>query len=75
MSNLFEARRAYAVLTMLTLLTVSLRAGPIEIPNGSFESPETPFAEPGLDSWEKTPKPFWYDEGGGGLWIQLTGVF
>jgi hypothetical protein len=56
-------------------LTVGLRAASIEIPNGSFESPETPFADPGLDSWEKTPKPFWYDESGGGLWIQLTGVF
>ena len=52
-----------------------LRAGPIPVPNGSFESPATAFADPRLDSWQKSPKPVWYDESGGHLWDQLTGVF
>jgi hypothetical protein len=48
----------------------------IPVPNGSFESPETDFAVPQVDSWEMTPQPLWYDEGVfGGPWSQLTGVF
>jgi len=47
----------------------------ILIPNGSFESPTTTFASPFIDSWQKTPRPDWYDETGGFLWTQLTGQF
>jgi hypothetical protein len=48
----------------------------IPIPNGSFESPTTTYASPFIDSWQKTAKPDWYDEGGGAfLWSQLTGQF
>ncbi len=52
-----------------------LRADTIPVPNGSFESPTTPYADPRIDSWQKTPKPVWYDESGGALWDQLTGQF
>ena len=55
--------------------TVTLRAGTIYIPNGSFQSPGTAFVDPQVDSWQKTAKPFWYDESSGYLWSQLTGVF
>lgn len=47
----------------------------IEIPNASFESPESTFVDNRVDSWQKTPKPDWYDESGGFTWDQLTGVF
>ena len=60
---------------LLTAGTGALRAGAIHIPNGSFESPETAFADPQVDFWQKTPRPFWYDESSGYLWSQLTGVF
>ena len=52
-----------------------LNAETIAIPGSSFESPITPFADPRIDFWQKTPKPDWYDESGGNLWDQLTGVF
>ncbi|WCJ60173.1 hypothetical protein NXS98_03335 [Fontisphaera persica] len=47
----------------------------IPVPNGSFESPRTPFVDIVITGWEKSPKPFWFDEGQGFLWSQLTGVF
>jgi hypothetical protein len=48
----------------------------IPVPNGSFESPTATFPSPLMDSWQKTPKPDWYDEGGGAFqWTQLTGQF
>jgi hypothetical protein len=50
-------------------------AASIAIPNGSFELPSTTFADPRIDSWQKSPKPDWYDESGGFTWDQLTGVF
>ena len=63
------------ILAILAMGPGMLRAGSIAVPNGSFESPETGFADPRVDSWQKTPKPVWYDESGGNLWDQLTGVF
>jgi hypothetical protein len=47
----------------------------ILVPNGSFELPSTVFADPRVDSWQKSPKPDWYDESGGFTWEQLSGVF
>ncbi len=47
----------------------------ITIPNGSFELPSTTYVDPRVDVWQKTAKPFWYDESGGYAWDQLTGVF
>ena len=52
-----------------------LLAGPIVVPNGSFESPATGFVSLTVDSWQKSPKPDWYLEGGGFLWSQLIGLF
>jgi hypothetical protein len=56
-------------------LTSIRETGAIPVPNGSFESPATNFVDIRIDAWEETPKPFWYDESGGFLWDQLTGVF
>jgi hypothetical protein len=52
-----------------------LQAESIYIPNASFELPETVFVSVDIDSWQKSPKPWWYDESGGYFWTQLTGVF
>lgn len=47
----------------------------IPVPNHSFEFPTNDFVSVVIDSWQKTPKPDWYDEGGGFYWTQLTGTF
>jgi hypothetical protein len=52
-----------------------LKAQSVPVPNGSFESPQTDFADPRIDVWQKAPKPVWYDESGGFLWDQLAGLF
>src|SRR5262245_50961431 len=53
----------------------SVPAEVIPIPNGSFEAPATTFVDLNIQAWQKSPKPDWYVEGGGFLWIQLSGVF
>ncbi len=53
----------------------ALLAGPIALPNASFETPSTLFVNTIVDSWTMTPRPDWYDESGGFMWDQLTGVF
>jgi len=67
------------VLVGIVMLAAGARtpayAGAIYIPNASFESPQTSFASANIDSWQKSAKPWWYDESGGFLWSQLTGVF
>lgn len=57
------------------LLPALVCAGPIEIPNHSFESPVTAFVSIDIDAWQKTERPDEYDESGGFLWSQLTGLF
>jgi hypothetical protein len=73
MNRLFSA-----FVAMCALLTAKdrLSAAVINVPNASFEGPVAFFPTPSINSWQKTPKPAWYDEGGGGfLWSQLTGTF
>lgn len=65
---------------VLIALAASLLAGlargqTIPVPNGSFETPDTPFADPRVDSWQKSPKPVWFEETDVQQWDQLTGVF
>src|SRR5262249_29890310 len=65
-------------LAALTLAVIPLQiasSGAISIPNNSFESPATPYVSINIDSWQKSDKPAWYQEGGGLLWTQLTGIF
>src|SRR6185295_4398509 len=48
----------------------------VAIPNASFESPDSTYATNRMDSWEKNPQPFWYDENAfGGPWDLATGIF
>jgi hypothetical protein len=65
----------YLINVLLLTVCASSFASTIEVPNGSFELPETPFVDIQVDSWQKNPKPTWYDESDGFLWIQLAGVF
>ena len=62
-------------IVILAAVANKLQAAPIYILNASFESPETTFADPNIDYWQMPPTPWWYDESGGYLWTQLTGVF
>jgi hypothetical protein len=52
-----------------------LTAADLAIANPSFELPSTPFVSTIIEGWQRTPRPPWYDEGGGFLWEQLTGLF
>ncbi len=45
------------------------------VPNASFESPGTDFADPRMDGWQKSSEPPWYMGGGGFPWDQLMGQF
>ncbi|MFO1502070.1 MAG: hypothetical protein U1G07_27470, partial [Verrucomicrobiota bacterium] len=59
----------------VTLTGLSLHAALVPVPNASFESPATGFVSVPVDAWQKSPKPSWYEEGGGFLWSQLIGAF
>jgi hypothetical protein len=67
-----------AILVGIVTLTAGadkIQAASIDIPNASFELPKTTFVDINIDSWQKSPIPWWYDESGGFFWNQLTGVF
>jgi len=66
---------AVAAGAFLAASTGRLPAGAIPVPNGSFESPVTPYVSVTLDAWEKSPKPDWYVEEGGFLWSFNIGLF
>jgi hypothetical protein len=52
-----------------------LKGASVEVPNGSFESPQTSFVDVNTAPWQKGPTPTWYDESSGYAWSQLTGIF
>ena len=56
-------------LAALAAWTAPLRAATITVPNGSFESPQTDFASPLIDSWQQIPPPDFLNQ------IFQTGVF
>jgi len=67
---------AIAGLLLLQSTGGEAEAAVISVPNASFEVPSVSFPTPNFNSWQKSPKPDWYDEGNGAfLWTQLTGVF
>jgi len=51
------------------------QASSVPVPNASFESPATTYVDTRIDSWQKTPKPLWWDEVQYGPWDQLIGAF
>jgi len=81
-SELRQPRRlaGLAGLATLAVSAGSLIAGPISVPNGSFESQVAPLAPPYvttlIDAWQKAPKPAWFDESATGYyWDQTAGLF
>lgn len=56
--------------------SAALQAGPINVPNASFESPPVFFSVSTVfDSWQRMPEPAWWDENVTGPWTNLTGIF
>lgn len=66
---------AWGAAVSLSLVTAAAVAGPLTVPNASFEAPVTPFVNTRINAWQKTPKPDWYQEVGGYYWDQLAGTF
>ena len=62
-------------LVLLLARSAVLHAGPISVPNGSFEGPTTFFVSTIFDSWQRTPQPEWWNENATGPWTNLTGIF
>jgi hypothetical protein len=71
------SRRLISAVFVATAMggTCQLPAGPINVPNGSFESPATPFVSLNFDYWQRTPQPPSWDENISGPWSNLTGIF
>ncbi len=75
-STLREHFLQLSITTLFMVLgTFSVFATEIAVPNGSFEQPETPFADPRMDAWQKAPEPAWYTGGDEFPWGQLVGQF
>ncbi len=68
-------------LVALIAWTTPLRAGPVFLPNASFESPVvppvSPYAVPDMDEWQKSSQPAWYDpsQNYDTPWEDLAGTF
>lgn len=60
---------------LLLVRSGALMAGPITVPNASFETPGTFFVSLIFDSWQRLPQPVWWDENASGPWTNLTGIF
>ncbi len=60
---------------ILLAATTAVHAGVLYVPNFSFESQVTPFADPRADDWEKAPQPDTFDTNVFGDWDTLAGVF
>jgi hypothetical protein len=72
--------RNAAVLAVLAAGSNALLAAAITVPNGSFESqtalPTYPYITTLIDSWQKAPKPDWFNETTSGIyWDQTAGLF
>lgn len=81
LKNSFAPVRWLAITLGAVVLTVGvgLRAQSITVPNGSFESQVAGppfFVDTRIDSWQKAPKPGYFDEQAFGLtWDQTAGAF
>ena len=67
-------------LAVLAVGSAASVAASIPVPNGSFESQLAPVNYPYIttliDSWQKAPKPGWFDEAATGIyWDQTAGLF
>lgn len=63
-------------LVLLLARSGALSAGPISVPNASFESPTVfVLVSTVFDSWQRTPQSARWDESASGPWTNLTGIF
>lgn len=69
------AKTVAVVLAVGAVSASTARAATIPVPNASFESPPTLSVDLQINSWQKTPKPEWWDEAQYGAWDQLVGAF
>lgn len=67
--------RIVVFLTVLFASAAFVHAGNIYVPNFSFESQQTDFADPRIDSWQKPEQPEGFDTNIFGSWDNLAGVF
>ncbi|MEI8288495.1 MAG: hypothetical protein WCH99_03410 [Verrucomicrobiota bacterium] len=77
--NYFTFGHSVLLCGLMTLLTLALHAGPVAVPNASFESPLAPrdslYAIPVLAEWQITPPPKGYDSSTNGTWEFNFGTF
>jgi hypothetical protein len=81
-SNVHFKYRAFAAFRLIACVLLAANAfrvcaaqSGLQISNSSFESPNTDFADPRMDAWQKAPEPAWYQGGKGFPWDQLIGQF
>src|SRR5947199_5697058 len=67
--------RLVAVFFGLGFSVGNVAARDIPLPNGSFESQPTQFADPRIDFWQKAPQPATFDTNRLGPWENLAGLF
>jgi len=75
----FKIGRSLWLGGLLTSLALAVHAGPVAIPNASFEAPlvprESPYAIPAMAEWQITPQPMGYDSSTNGPWEFHFGTF
>lgn len=77
-SSIPSLKKYLAALALNAAFCSALHAASIVVPNSSFESPSTlPIGfSTTIDSWQKIPKPAYYDEAAIGYqWVQTAGIF
>jgi hypothetical protein len=77
-SSIASLKRNLVALAVGAAVGSTLHAASIIVPNSSFESPNTLPAgvSTTIDSWQKAPKPAYFDEATFGFqWIQTAGIF
>ena len=77
---LHHVNRSVTLIAALAAGCAGALADSIAVPNGSFESQVAPLTYPyvtwQIDSWQKAPKPVWFDEVTSGIyWDQTAGLF
>lgn len=78
MNSSVSLKKTLATLAVAVAVCSSLHAASIAIPNSSFESPSAGPAgvNTTVDSWQKIPKPAYFDEATFGFqWVQTAGIF
>src|SRR6266403_4854313 len=77
-SSILSLKRNLVALVVSVAVGSTLHAASIIVPNSSFESPNTLPAgvSTSIDSWQKAPKPAYFDEATFGFqWVQTAGIF